>query len=76
MDIHVDIRGFLEIHARICYGFSDQGASVYINQETYIKNKIHSSRQRSCYEAFSALKKLHATLSSENLLVLSCLCSR
>jgi len=25
MDIHVDIRGFLEIHAWICYGFSDQG---------------------------------------------------
>jgi len=26
MDIHVDIRGFLEIHAWICYGFSDQGS--------------------------------------------------
>jgi len=25
MDIHVDIRRFLEIHAWICYGFSDQG---------------------------------------------------
>jgi len=25
MDIHVDIRGFLEIHVWICYGFSDQG---------------------------------------------------
>jgi len=25
MDIQVDIRGFLEIHAWICYGFSDQG---------------------------------------------------
>ena len=25
MDIHVDIRGFLEIHAWICYGFSEQG---------------------------------------------------
>ena len=25
MDIDVDIRGFLEIHAWICYGFSDQG---------------------------------------------------
>jgi len=25
MDIHVDIRGFLEIHVRIRYGFSDQG---------------------------------------------------
>jgi len=25
MDIHVDIRGFLEIHAWICCGFSDQG---------------------------------------------------
>jgi len=25
MDIHVDICGFLEIHAWICYGFSDQG---------------------------------------------------
>jgi len=25
MDIHVDIRGFLGIHAWICYGFSDQG---------------------------------------------------
>jgi len=24
MDIHVDVRGFLEIHAWICYGFSDQ----------------------------------------------------
>jgi len=28
MDIHVDIRGFLEIHAWICYGFSDQGAPM------------------------------------------------
>jgi len=27
MYIHVDIRGFLEIHAWICYGFSDQGTS-------------------------------------------------
>jgi len=25
MDIHIDIRKFLEIHAWICYGFSDQG---------------------------------------------------
>jgi len=25
MNIHVDIRRFLEIHAWICYGFSDQG---------------------------------------------------
>jgi len=25
MDIHVDIRVFLEIHAWICYGFSDKG---------------------------------------------------
>ena len=25
MDIHVDIRGFLEICAWICYGFSGQG---------------------------------------------------
>jgi len=24
MDIHVDIRGFLEIHVWIWYGFSDQ----------------------------------------------------
>jgi len=24
-NIHVDNRGFLEIHAWICYGFSDQG---------------------------------------------------
>jgi len=24
MDIHVDIRGFLETHVWICYGFSDQ----------------------------------------------------
>jgi len=28
MDIHVDIRGFLEIHAWICYGFSDQGRDL------------------------------------------------
>ena len=25
MDLHVNIRGFLEIHVWICYGFSDQG---------------------------------------------------
>jgi len=25
MDIHVDIRGYFELHAWICYGFSDQG---------------------------------------------------
>ena len=30
MDIHVDIRGFLEIHAWICYGFSDQGNSLFV----------------------------------------------
>jgi len=29
MDIHVDIRGFLEIHAWICYGFSEQGSWHY-----------------------------------------------
>jgi len=28
MNIHVDIRGFLETHAWICYGFSDQGIST------------------------------------------------
>jgi len=28
MDIHFDIRGFLEIHVWICYGFSDQGGHV------------------------------------------------
>ena len=28
MDIHVDIRGFLEIHARICYGFSDHKSAL------------------------------------------------
>jgi len=25
VDIHVGIRGFLDIHVWICYGFSDQG---------------------------------------------------
>jgi len=25
MDIHIDIRRFLEIHVWICYGFSNQG---------------------------------------------------
>jgi len=25
MDIHIDVRGFFEIHAWLCYGFSDQG---------------------------------------------------
>ena len=29
MDIHVDIRGFLEIHAWICYGFSNQGYRAF-----------------------------------------------
>jgi len=29
MDIHVDIRGLLEIHAWICHGFSDQGPFLY-----------------------------------------------
>ena len=28
MDIHVDIRGFLEIHVWICYEFSDQGTGM------------------------------------------------
>jgi len=28
MDIHVDIRGFLEIHAWVCYEFSDQGGCI------------------------------------------------
>jgi len=40
MDIHVDIRGFLEIHAWICYGFSDQGSLVNTffkeNNEKYV----------------------------------------
>jgi len=30
MDIHVDMRGFLEIHECICSKFSDQGTSVVI----------------------------------------------
>jgi len=42
MDIHVDIRGFLEIHAWICYGFSDQGkqrhASLTIQIVLLIEN--------------------------------------
>jgi len=28
MDINVDIRRYLEIHAWICYGFSDQGQHI------------------------------------------------
>jgi len=28
MDIHVDIRGFSEIHVWICYGFSVQGSYI------------------------------------------------
>jgi len=28
MDIHFDIRGFLEIHVWICYGFSNQGTEL------------------------------------------------
>jgi len=28
MDIHVDIRGHLEIHVLICYGFSDQDSTL------------------------------------------------
>jgi len=30
MDIHVDIRRLLEIHAWICYGFSDQGEVIAV----------------------------------------------
>jgi len=29
IDIHVDIRGFLEFHLWIPYGFSDQGVALY-----------------------------------------------
>jgi len=32
MDIHVDIRGFLEIYAWICYWFSDQGTVFEIQR--------------------------------------------
>jgi len=40
MDIHVDNRGFLEIHAWICYKFSGQGRTkkeslTNANQEKY-----------------------------------------
>ena len=38
MDIHVDIRGFLEIHVWICYGFSDQGLF-----DTYLGSSDQSS---------------------------------
>jgi len=31
MNIQVDIRGFLEIHARICYGFSGQEMSCFLH---------------------------------------------
>jgi len=34
MDIHVDIRRFLEIHAWTCYGFSDQGGD-FIAEEIF-----------------------------------------
>jgi len=40
MDIHVDIRGFLEIHAWICYGFSDQESELDFTSEW----KEHTSR--------------------------------
>jgi len=33
MDIHVDICGFLEIHAWICCGFSDQGKNTQCAKE-------------------------------------------
>ena len=36
MDVHVDIRGFLEIHAWICYGFSDQGSLLNSKIRYYI----------------------------------------
>jgi len=40
MNIHVDIRGFLEIHVRICYGFSDQRQLlIYIRKNKYVINK-------------------------------------
>jgi len=47
MDIHVDIRGFLEIHVWICYGFSEQGmgfncASLPI--EVYTQVAIYGRR--------------------------------
>ena len=51
MDIHVDIRGFLEIHAWICYGFSDQGTRyIFLSdncrrtweQDTIIKQMAQS----------------------------------
>jgi len=47
MDIDVDIRGFLEIHVWICYGFSDQGRIrdfilLYLRIEPRIAHKINN----------------------------------
>ena len=49
MYIHVDIRRFLETHAWICYGFSDQGEipgeeeeQLVIFAHTHKKSKPHS----------------------------------
>jgi len=42
MDFHVDIRGFLEIHAWICYGFSDQGYVRLRYEPVYDTHCLHS----------------------------------
>jgi len=46
MDIHVDIRGFLEIHAWICYGFSDQGGLPDYKWWTLASEKTESGGER------------------------------
>jgi len=54
MDIHVDIHGFLEIHAWICYGFSDEGHAVGL----YIRPKLDSGelKKKALVEGFKTIK--------------------
>jgi len=40
MDIHVDIRGFLESHVWICYGFSHQGTFLVVVHKIELNSHI------------------------------------
>jgi len=49
MDIHVDIREFLDIDAWVCYGFSDQGFMVATEQSR--RKRLLHTRLETSYQA-------------------------
>jgi len=57
MDIHVDIREFLEIHAWICYGFSDQGRERELCIAFVTLSELQVTIRVQCYILHVALRR-------------------